>query len=109
MKIQQLRGVTYDWKDSALKLGFKTRRQYNEIGLIAQELEKVIPQAVNRAPFDHIDNKNLYISGNRIDGEIEPYKTIKMDKVIPLLIEGIKEQQSQIDKLKLEIEKIKNG
>ena len=37
-KIKQLRGVTYDWKDKALELGFTPSKQYNEIGLIAQEL-----------------------------------------------------------------------
>jgi hypothetical protein len=107
-KIKQLRGVTYDWKDSALNLGFKTQRQYNEIGLIAQELEKVIPQAVTRAPFDNTDNPKIYVSGNRIDGETDPYKTIKMDKVVPLLIEGIKDQQKQIDELKELVTKLIN-
>ena len=107
-KIKQLRGVTYDWKDSALNLGFETLRQHNEIGLIAQELEKVIPQAIERAPFDNTDNKKIYVSGSRIDGETEPYKTIKMDKVVPLLIEGIKEQQKQIDELKELVTKLMN-
>ena len=107
-KIKQLRGVTYDWKDSTLNLGFRTKRQYNEIGLIAQELEKVIPQAVTRAPFDNTDNPKIYVSGSRIDGETEPYKTIKMEKVIPLLIEGIKDQQKQIDELKELVTKLIN-
>ena len=107
-KIKQLRGVTYDWKDSTLNLGFKTQRQYNEIGLIAQELEKVIPQAIYRAPFDNKDNEKIYVSGSRIDGETDPYKTIKMDKVVPLLIEGIKDQQKQIDELKELVTKLIN-
>ena len=83
-----------------LDLGFQTDRQHNEIGLIAQELEEVIPQAVTRAPFDNEDNEKIYLSGNRIDGETEPYKTIKMDKVVPLLIEAVKDQQKQIEELK---------
>ena len=90
----------------ALNLGLGITRQYNEIGLIAQELEKVIPQAVTRAPFDNIDNEEIYVSGSRIDGEIDPYKTIKIERVIPLLIEGIKEQQKQIELLKNKINKI---
>ncbi|MDB4572102.1 tail fiber domain-containing protein [Akkermansiaceae bacterium] len=107
-KIKQLRGVTYDWKDEALDLGFTTERQHDEIGLIAQELEKVIPQAVTRAPFDNTDNEKIYVSGSRIDGETDPYKTVKMDKVVPLLIEGIKEQQKQIDELKELVTKLTN-
>ena len=107
-KIKQLRGVTYDWKDKALELGFTTGQQYNEVGLIAQELEKVLPQAVKRAPFDNLDNLKLYVSGSRIDGETEPYKTIQMEKVVPLLIESIKEQQKHIEKLELRIKDLEN-
>ena len=108
-KIKQLRGVTYDWKDLTLDLGFQTDRQYNEVGLIAQELEKVLPQAVTKAPFDNESNPKMYYSGSRIDGETEPYKTVKMDKVVPLLIEGIKDQQKQIDELKELVTKLINN
>ena len=107
-KIKQLKGVTYDWKDKAFDLGFTSLRPHNEIGMLAQDLEKVIPQAVTRAPFDNTDNEKIYVSGSRIDGETEPYKTIKMDKVVPLLIEGIKEQQKQIDELKELVTKLTN-
>ena len=74
--------------------------------MLAQDLEKVIPQAVTRAPFDNTDNEKIYVSGSRIDGESEPYKTVKMDRVIPLLIESIKEQQKQIDELKKTIKNL---
>ena len=53
-----------------------------------------------------MDNPKIYVSGSRIDGETDPYKTIKMDKVVPLLIEGIKDQQKQIDELKEIINKL---
>ena len=36
------------------------------------------------------------------------YKAVKYEKMIPLLIEGIKEQQTQIEELKQQIEEIKN-
>ena len=51
----------------------------------------------------------MYYSGSRIDGETEPYKTVKMDKVVPLLIEGIKDQQKQIDELKELVTKLINN
>ena len=107
-KLKQLKGVYYDWKDKAIDLGLSIKRQYNEIGLLAQDLEKVIPQAVTRAPFDTINNEKIYTSPpnpTRIDGEIDPYKTIKMEKIIPLLIEAIKEQQIQIEILSEKIKK----
>ena len=82
-KIKQLRGVYYDWKKDVKEKGFHPIRKTNEIGMIAQEVEKVIPQAIEPAPFN---NK---------------YKTIKYDRIIPLLVECIKDQQKQIDELKL--------
>ena len=88
-KIKQLRGVYFDWKDKTKKLGFIPSTMKNEIGMIAQEVEAVIPQAIETAPFDISyegkDRKN--------------YKTIKYDRLIPLLIECVNEQQKQIDNL----------
>ena len=57
------------------------------IGLIAQEVEKIFPEVVS--------------------GE-EGQKTIDYGKLVPVLIEAIKEQQREIDKLKAEIEAIKS-
>ncbi len=68
-----------DWKDNLKEtVGFEPNKDWtkNEIGMIAQELEEVIPQAVCRAPFDneHI-NKTLYDGKiGRKDGETVPYK-----------------------------------
>ena len=56
-----------------------------------------------RAPFDNLNNPKIYLLGKRTDGETEPYKTIKIEKVVPLLIEAIKDQQNQIDELKNKI------
>ena len=115
-KLKKLRGVTFDWKDNLTeKLGFAPGIKH-DIGMIAQELEAVVPEAVFRAPFDNVGNDILYASGSigennkrqftRTDGETEPYKTIKMEKVIPILIESIKEQQKQIESLTEKIYKM---
>ena len=81
-KIKQLRGVYYDWKKDVEEKGFHPSRKTNEIGMIAQEIEQIIPQAIEPAPFN------------------KKYKTIKYNRIIPLLVECIKEQQKQIDELK---------
>lgn len=73
-KISKLNGVIYTWKDDTHLAGIR------EPGVIAQELEKVLPEAV--------------VTKN--DG----YKAVKYDKVISLLIEGIKELKSEIEILK---------
>ena len=93
-KILQLRGVYYDWKDGLEEIGFVSQQKH-DIGVIAQELEEVIPEAVKPAPFD---------TENGVSKSGENYKTVQMEKIIPLLIEGIKEQQLQIEEL---IERIK--
>jgi polyhydroxyalkanoate synthesis regulator protein len=71
-KISKLRGVTFKWKETGKK----------DIGLIAQEVEEVIPEAV-------VEKDGL--------------KYINYDTLIPLLIEAIKEQQKEIDELKQQI------
>ena len=92
-KINQLRGVYFDWNKKSEEEGFMVRRKKNEIGMIAQEVEEVIPQAIEIAPFDD-DYK---------EKERENYKTIKYDRLIPLLVECIKEQQKQINNLQKQI------
>ena len=64
---------------------------YNEreAGIIAQDVVKVLPEAVKE----------------RSDG----YLAIKYEQMIPLLIEGVKGQQKQIEDLQQQIKEIKNG
>ena len=89
-KVQQLQGVEFDWK-KLTKEEKKTLHdnEGHDVGVIAQEVEKVLPEVVQ----------------TRESG----YKAVKYEKIIPLLIEGIKEQQEQIEQLKKEVEELKNG
>jgi uncharacterized coiled-coil protein SlyX len=83
-KISKISGNTYDWKaENKIEHGYEG----NDVGVIAQEIEEVLPQLVQ----------------TRENG----YKAVKYDKLVALLIEGIKEQQTQIHSLTLEIEKLK--
>ena len=66
-----------------------------KIGLNAQEVNKVLPEIVKIAPFD-LDNNNQSKSGKY-------YLTISYEKLVPILIEGIKELKKEIDFLKLYI------
>ena len=90
-KIKALRGVEYDWNAGS-------RKGKRDLGLIAQEVEKVIPNIVHEheQPLlnDDEDDKTLY-------------KTVDYEKMVAVLIEGMKEQQSQIDELKSEINQLK--
>ena len=88
-KVMSLRGVNFTPNDLALSYGFKKQKM---IGVIAQEVEKVVPEAIKPAPFD-VDSYNISLSG-------ENYMTVQYEKLVPLLIEAIKEQQNQIEELR---------
>ena len=105
-KILQLNGCTFDWKDEVEELGFTPEVPKNDVGLIAQEVQSVIPQAVAPAPFDHEVDINAENSEDRVykSKSGENYLTVKYEKLVPLLVEAIKEQQIEINKLKIQNE-----
>ena len=84
-KILKIGGYTFNWNEK------QNMYKGQDVGVIAQEIEKIIPSAVK----------------DREDDAMEGYKSVKYEKIIPLLIEGIKEQQKQINELKKIIKKIK--
>ena len=91
-KVQSLNGYYYTENETAKEIGFTNDKV--QVGLSAQEVEAVLPEIVTKAPIayeDHVD----------VD-----YKTVKYDKMVPLLVEAIKEQQTQIDELKAMVQKL---
>ena len=75
-KVQSLKGVTWNWNDNADEL----QQSLPNVGVIAQDVEKVLPQLVT----------------DRDNG----FKGVDYAKLTGLLIEAIKDQQKQIDELK---------
>lgn len=102
-KIQKLNGYTFDWNKKSEELGFTPQHKKNDVGLIAQEVQEVLPQAAVLAPFDRKTDEN----GETISKSGENYLTIQYERLVPLLIEAIKEQQEQINILKEEINNLK--
>ena len=90
--LKKLRGVSYDWdQDSNPERNFDNSKQ---IGLIAQEIEKVYPELVNT--------------------DAKGYKSVEYSKLVAVLIEAIKEQaklieqqQNSLNQTKASIETIK--
>jgi hypothetical protein len=93
-KLMQINGVEFDWVDNIQDIGF-IPQQMHETGVIAQEIQAVIPDAVKTAPF----NKNA----TDIAGFDSDYLTVDKEKIVPLLIEAIKEQQAHINRLEEKI------
>ena len=73
-KINKIGGYEFDWNDK------QKLYEGHDVGVIAQEIEAVLPEVVE----------------TREDG----YKAVDYKKIVPLLIEGIKDLQKQIDELK---------
>ena len=90
----------YRSNDIAASYGYTDDKK--QVGVIAQEIEKVLPEIVVPAPFD-IGKDD---SGNEYSISGENYKTVHYDKIIPLLIEAIKEQQRIIDQQTTKIDEI---
>ena len=98
-KVRQLNGVLYVENEIAKSFGYDDDSQ--QVGVIAQEVQAVQPEAVALAPFDRAED------GSSKSGET--YLTVHYEKLVPLLIEAIKELSSQVDDLKAEIDIIKRG
>lgn len=89
-KVGKLSGVYYTFNDTAKSFGYDSDEV--QVGVIAQEVEAVLPQIVKAAPFD-LDENNNSKSG-------ENYKTVQYDKLVPLLIEAINELRAEVKALK---------
>jgi len=75
-KVCSLNGFIYKWNEKA-----ETVDDSSQVGVSAQEVEKVLPQAV-------VEQENGYMG-------------VKYDKLVPLLIESIKELKAEIEELKV--------
>jgi hypothetical protein len=83
-KVLRLRGVSFDWRrDEFPDMKFENKRQ---LGFIAQEIKDVLPEVVTT------DAKGFYAVG--------------YDRVVPVLVEAIKEQQKTIEEQRAKIEKL---
>ena len=93
-KIKKIRGVTFDWVDNITSEYDFHPDSMHETGVIAQEIQEVIPDAVATAPF----NGNY----TRKSGTDNNYLTVKNEKIIPLCIEAIKKLTAKVESLEQE-------
>ena len=88
-KVAQLSGVYYTNNSVAKSFGYDSDEV--QVGVLAQDVEAVLPQIVKAAPFD------LDQDGNSKSGE--NYKTVQYERLVPLLIEAINELQAKVKAL----------
>ena len=78
-KVMNLNGFYHEANETAQALGYKVTR---EVGVSAQEVNVVLPEVVAPAPID------------------SQYMTVRYERMIPLLIEAIKELKAEVEELK---------
>jgi hypothetical protein len=89
--INQLTAFKYTPNEKAIELGI-TNNEIN-IGLSAQDVQKVLPEIVSLSPLDIIEKDGKLISKTG-----ENYLSIKYERLVPILIENIKELQNIINR-----------
>ena len=99
--IGNINGFKYKPNDIALSYGFEDKE---EVGLNAQEVSNYINEIVSLAPFDMLKDEN----GDIISKTGNNYLTIQYEKLIPYLIEGIKELKKENELLNNRLKKIEN-
>lgn len=88
-KVKSLNGYLYVENELAKSWGFDSGEQ--QVGVSAQEVEAVLPQVTAHAPFDRgADGQSL--SGQN-------YMTVRYDRLVPLLIEAVKELSAKVEAL----------
>ena len=84
-KIGEIRGVEFDWNE---KSPGWARERGHDVGVVAQEVQKVIPEIV-------VERKNGYLG-------------VDYKRIVPLLIESVKDLKKQVENLNEEVKELKN-
>jgi hypothetical protein len=95
--VNKLQGFYYKPNKIATDLGIKgNKMNKRELGISAQDVQKILPELIDIAPVDiSYDAENNVISKTGSN-----YLTVNYEKIIPLLIESIKELSKNINELK---------
>jgi hypothetical protein len=80
-KVNKINGFTFTFNDEARTHGFDDRLH---VGVSAQELEQVLPEVVRPFSFENSESK---------------FKRVEYEKIIPLLVESIKELTTRVEQL----------
>ena len=78
-KLKTLDGFYYEANELAQSMGYEVKK---EVGVSAQQVQAIMPEVVAPAPID------------------DKYLTVRYERLVPLLIEAIKELEAQVAELK---------
>jgi hypothetical protein len=91
-KVETLRGVSFNANDIAESYGYSKEEKH--VGVIAQDVKEVLPEAVKPAPFDR-----QIFEGTEYSKSGQEYMTVQYEKLVPLLIEAVKELSAKVKEL----------
>ena len=91
--VKNLHGFKYVNNDVAKSFGYFSDDV--QVGLSAQDVQAVVPEVVHLAPFDTVVNE----AGEEISRTGKNYLTVDYSKLVPVLIEAIKQLDKKIEKL----------
>jgi hypothetical protein len=91
-------GYTYNANVVAQSFGYDPSKK--EIGLIAQDVQKTTPEAVEQAPFDRTS-----VAGKSLTGK--HYLTLKYERLVPVMVEAYREHDNMIVSQAEEIQTLK--
>ena len=96
-KIMKLNPVTFDWDETIVP--DLAGKYPHMVGLIAQEVEEVVPEVVYKTMVNSVKD-------GKEKGRV--YKRVLYENLVAHLIDGMKEQQKQIEELKQRISELEN-
>ena len=93
--VQKMNPVNFRWNDDGIMFGwglqnYKDNLGY-DLGFIAQELQTILPEVIGKVKSS--DNGEEYLG-------------VHYEKIVPVLVSAVKEQQKQIDELKELVNKL---
>lgn len=96
-KIMKLNPVTFDWDEEVVP--DLAKKYPHMVGLIAQEVEEVVPEVVYKTKVNSVKD-------GKEKGRI--YKRVLYENLVAHLIDGMKEQQREIEELKQRVSELEN-
>lgn len=98
-KIKGWDSIYYRDNEKARELGYDGCER--KFGLVAQQVQETLPEVIKQAPID------MDAYGGSKSGE--DYITVDYERVVPMLVAGIKELTAELEAVKLQLEEMRNG
>jgi|GEM_PF-591865 len=98
--VMNLNPVSFQWKDKSVRMGTGTN-----LGFLAQDLEKVLPDVVIKESITQQQKDNA-LKEKGIDITSTDTYGVKYSEIIPVLVKAIQEQQAEIEALQLQVKNL---